>query len=319
MRLLVTGGAGFIGANFVHRAVAEGKQIIVYDLLTYAGNPNNLSDLEGQNGYRFVHADVRDADVLSTAMADCDAVVHFAAESHVDRSILDPVPFVSTNCEGTAIVCEVALQVGINRLVHVSTDEVYGSVDEGSSTEDDLLAPSSSYAASKAAADLIALAYHRTHGLPVMVTRSSNNYGSLQHPEKAIPRFITNLLEGRPASVYGDGGNVRDWCHVHDNCDAIDLVLSEGQPGSIYNIGAGNELTNLELVDRLLALCAADPSLVEMVEDRPGHDRRYSVDATRIRALGWAPSRELDEGLADTVDWYRNNRWWWEPLQERDQ
>jgi len=201
-------------------------------------------------------------------------------------------------------------------VVHVSTDEVYGSVVEGSSTEEDRLVPSSPYAASKAASDLIALAYHRTHGLPVLVTRSSNNYGPRQYPEKVIPLFVTNLLEGRPVPLYGDGGNVRDWCHVDDNCDAIDLVLRTGEPGKVYNVGAGNELTNLELVDRLLRLCGADPSLVEMVKDRPGHDRRYSVNTARVRALGWTPGWGLDEGLAATVDWYRNNRRWWEPLRD---
>ena len=243
-------------------------------------------------------------------------MVHFAAESHVDRSIADPAPFVSTNCDGTATLCEVALRVGVDRVVHVSTDEVYGSVVEGSSTEEDRLVPSSPYAASKAASDLIALAYHHTHGLPVLVTRSSNNYGPRQYPEKVIPLFVTNLLEGRSVPLYGDGGNVRDWCHVDDNCDAIDLVLRTGEPGTVYNVGAGNELTNLELVDRLLRLCGADPSLVEMVEDRPGHDRRYSVNAARVRALGWRPCWGLDEGLAATVDWYRNNRRWWEPLRD---
>lgn len=316
MRLLVTGGAGFIGANFTHRALAAGNQVTVYDALTYAGNPDNLSGLEGCEGYRFVHADVRDAAALSEEMAECDAVVHFAAESHVDRSIADSAPFVSTNCGGTAAVCESALRVGVDRVVHASTDEVYGSVEKGSSAEGDRLVPSSPYAASKAASDLIALAYHHTYGLPVLITRSSNNYGPLQYPEKIIPLFITNLLEGRPIPVYGDGGNVRDWCHVDDNCDAIDLVLRTGEPGTIYNVGAGNELTNLELVDRLLGLCAADPSLVEMVDDRPGHDRRYSVDAARVRALGWSPCRSIDDGLEATVDWYRDNRWWWEPLRD---
>ena len=319
MRLLITGGAGFIGANFAHRALAAGDEITVYDALTYAGNPDNLADLDGCGRYRFMHADVRDVDALVVAMADCEAVVHFAAESHVDRSIADPAPFMSTNCGGTATVCEAALRVGVERVVHVSTDEVYGSVMEGSSTEEDRLAPSSPYAASKAASDLIALAYHHTHGLPVVVTRSSNNYGPLQYPEKIIPLFVTNLLAGRPVPVYGDGGNVRDWCHVEDNCDAIDLVLRTGEPGAVYNVGAGNELSNLELVDQLLGLCGADPSLVEMVEDRPGHDRRYSVDTARVRGLGWIPTWGLDDGLAATVDWYRNNRWWWEPLRGRDQ
>lgn len=256
--MLITGGAGFIGANFALRAVAAGNQVTVYDALTYAGNPENLLDLVGCEEYAFVHADVLDGKALASAMAGCDVVVHFAAESHVDRSITDPAPFVSTNCGGTAMVCEAALQAGVERMVHVSTDEVYGSVDEGSCSEGDRLAPSSPYAASKAASDLIALAYHQTYGLPVVITRSSNNYGPLQYPEKVIPLFVTNLFEGHDVPVYGDGKNVRDWCHVEDNCDAIDLVLRNGELGTVYNVGTGNELTNLELVDRLLKLCDAD-------------------------------------------------------------
>ena len=316
--MLITGGAGFIGANFALRAVAAGNQVTVYDALTYAGNSENLLDLVGREEYAFVHADVLDGKALASAMAGCDVVVHFAAESHVDRSITDPAPFVSTNCGGTAMVCEAALQAGVERMVHVSTDEVYGSVDEGSCSEDDRLVPSSPYAASKAASDLIALAYHQTYGLPVVITRSSNNYGPLQYPEKVIPLFVTNLFEGRNVPVYGDGKNVRDWCHVEDNCDAIDLVLRNGELGTVYNVGTGNELTNLELVDRLLKLCDADPALVKMVEDRAGHDRRYSLNTTRVRTLGWAPKWDLDEGLAATVSWYRANRWWWESLRNGD-
>ncbi|MEO2087683.1 MAG: NAD-dependent epimerase/dehydratase family protein, partial [Acidimicrobiales bacterium] len=242
MRLLVTGGAGFIGANFVHRAVGRGDEVTVYDALTYAGNPANLAGLEGRPGYRFVHADVCDAPALADAMAGHDVVVHFAAESHVDRSISDAARFVATNCVGTATVCQVALDVGVDRLLHVSTDEVYGSIAEGSSAESDPLAPSSPYSASKAASDLIALSYHRTHGLPVVVTRSTNNYGRFQYPEKVIPLFVTRLLRGGQVPLYGDGGNVRDWCHVDDNCAALELVLADGVDGTIYNVGAGNEI-----------------------------------------------------------------------------
>ena len=314
MRLLVTGGAGFIGANFVHRAVGRGDEVTVYDALTYAGNPANLAGLEGSPGYRFVHADVCDAPALADAMAGHDVVVHFAAESHVDRSISDAARFVATNCVGTATVCQVALDVGGDRLLHVSTDEVYGSIAEGSSAESDPLAPSSPYSASKAASDLIALSYHRTHGLPVVVTRSTNNYGRFQYPEKVIPLFVTRLLRGGQVPLYGDGGNVRDWCHVDDNCDAIDLVLRSGEPGGIYNVGSGNELTNLDLTSRLLSLCGADDSSIEQVDDRPGHDRRYSIDTTRIRDLGWSPQRGLAEGLEATVAWYRDTRDWWGPL-----
>ena len=314
MRLLVTGGAGFIGANFVHRAVDRGDDVTVYDALTYSGNPANLAGLEGRRGYRFVHADVCDGAALAEAMAGHDAVVHFAAESHVDRSITDPARFVSTNCGGTATVCRVALEVGVGRVLHVSTDEVYGSIDEGSFIESDPLAPSSPYSASKAASDLIALSYHRTYGLPVVVTRSTNNYGRFQYPEKVVPLFVTRLLRGGRVPLYGDGGNVRDWCHVDDNCAAIERVLVDGVDGMVYNVGAGNEIDNLDLTHRLLELCGADASSIEYVADRPGHDRRYSVDTQRIRALGWAPVHDLADGLAATVAWYRDNAAWWEPL-----
>ena len=314
MRLLVTGGAGFIGANFVHRAVDRGDDVTVYDALTYSGNPANLAGLEGRRGYRFVHADVCDGAALTEAMAGHDAVVHFAAESHVDRSITDPARFVSTNCGGTATVCRVALEVGVGRVLHVSTDEVYGSIDEGSFIEADPLAPSSPYSASKAASDLIALSYHRTYGLPVVVTRSTNNYGRFQYPEKVVPLFVTRLLRGGRVPLYGDGGNVRDWCHVDDNCAAIERVLVDGVDGMVYNVGAGNEIDNLDLTHRLLELCGADASSIEYVADRPGHDRRYSVDTQRIRALGWAPVHDLADGLAATVAWYRDNAAWWEPL-----
>jgi dTDP-glucose 4,6-dehydratase len=314
VRLLVTGGAGFIGANFVHRAVDRGDDVTVYDALTYSGNPANLAGLEGRPGYRFVHADVCDGAALTEAMAGHDAVVHFAAESHVDRSITDPARFVSTNCGGTATVCRAALEVGVGRVLHVSTDEVYGSIDEGSFIEADPLAPSSPYSASKAASDLIALSYHRTYGLPVVVTRSTNNYGRFQYPEKVVPLFVTRLLRGGRVPLYGDGGNVRDWCHVDDNCVAIERVLVDGVDGMVYNVGAGNEIDNLDLTHRLLELCGADASSIEYVADRPGHDRRYSVDTQRIRALGWAPVHDLADGLAATVAWYRDNAAWWEPL-----
>ena len=314
VRLLVTGGAGFIGANFVHRAVDRGDDVTVYDALTYSGNPANLAGLEGRRGYRFVHADVCDGAALTEAMAGHDAVVHFAAESHVDRSITDPARFVSTNCGGTATVCRVALEVGVGRVLHVSTDEVYGSIDEGSFIEADPLAPSSPYSASKAASDLIALSYHRTYGLAVVVTRSTNNYGRFQYPEKVVPLFVTRLLRGGRVPLYGDGGNVRDWCHVDDNCAAIERVLVDGVDGTVYNVGAGNEIDNLDLTRRLLGLCGADESSIEYVTDRPGHDRRYSVDTERIRALGWAPVHDLADGLEATVAWYRDNAAWWEPL-----
>ncbi len=314
MRLLVTGGAGFIGSNFVQRALGRGDEVTVYDALTYAGNMANLAGLDDAyrgSTYRFVEGDVCDGDLLAATMVDHDAVVHFAAESHVDRSITDPARFVVTNCQGTATVCEVALRLEVGRVLHVSTDEVYGSIDVGSFVETDSLSPNSPYAASKASSDLIALAYHATFGLPVVVTRSTNNYGRFQFPEKVIPLFVTRLLAGGSVPLYGDGANVRDWCHVDDNCDAIDLALRSGISGSIYNVGAGNEITNLDLTGRLLSLCGVDESSIEYVEDRLGHDRRYSVDTGRIKALGWEPQRGFDEGLAETVAWYRDNPGWW--------
>ena len=313
--MLVTGGAGFIGSNFVHRALGQGDEVTVYDALTYAGNMSNLAGLDdayGSAAYRFVEGDVCDGDLLAATMAGHDAVVHFAAESHVDRSITDPARFVVTNCQGTATVCEVALRLEVDRLLHVSTDEVYGSIDVGSFVETDALSPNSPYAASKASSDLIALAYHATFDLPVVVTRSTNNYGRFQFPEKVIPLFVTRLLAGGNVPLYGDGGNVRDWCHVDDNCDAIDLALRSGVSGGVYNVGAGNEMTNLDLTGRLLSLCGADEASIDYVEDRLGHDRRYSVDTARIEALGWFPRRGLDEGLAETVAWYRDNPGWWD-------
>ena len=249
-------------------------------------------------------------------MAGCDAVVHFAAESHVDRSIVGPDAFVRTNCDGTNVVCDIARSQELDKVVQVSTDEVYGSIDEGSFAETDRLEPRSPYSASKAGADLIALAYQETFGLPVAVTRTTNNFGPYQHPEKLIPLFTTNLLDGLAVPLYGDGLNVRDWCHVDDNCTAIDLVLRRGQPGEIYNIAGGNELTNRDLTDRLLVLCGRDESFIRYVDDRLGHDRRYSVDAAKIGELGWSPARDLEEALAATVDWYRQNRWWWAPLKQ---
>jgi dTDP-glucose 4,6-dehydratase len=316
VRILVTGGAGFIGANFVHHLLATSDDgVTVYDALTYAGNPANLDPVRDCARFAFVHGDVCDRDALTAAMDGHDAVVHFAAESHVDRSIVSPDEFVRTNCDGTNVVCDVARRVGVERLVHISTDEVYGSIVEGSFSEGDPLGPRSPYAASKAGSDLIALAYHRTHDLPVVVTRSSNNFGPFQFPEKVIPLFVTNLLDGHKVPLYGDGLNVRDWCHVSDNCAAVDLVLRGGEIGTVYNVGAGNEITNRDLTGRILALCGADESMIEPVADRLGHDRRYSVTTDRIRSLGWSPERGLDEALAETVEWYRANRAWWEPLK----
>jgi len=317
VKIFVTGGAGFIGSNFVRHILATSDDhVTVYDDLTYAGNLSTMRDLEGHGDrFHFFKGDICDLGTVQDAMAGHDAVVHFAAESHVDRSIAGPHDFVQTNCVGTNLVLHAARLTEIDRVLHISTDEVYGSVEQGSSKETDPLEPRSPYSASKAGSDLIALSYHTTYDLPVLVTRSSNNFGPFQYPEKAIPLFVTNLLDGGKVPLYGDGLNVRDWCYVMDNCAAVDLVLRRGEVGEIYNIGAGNEIPNRELVDRLLRLLGAGADRIDYVTDRLGHDRRYSVDTSKVRALGWSPSRDLDEALAETVDWYRDNRWWWEPLK----
>ncbi len=316
MKQLVTGGAGFIGSNYVRYVLREtDDEVVVYDALTYAGNLSTLKDVDDDPRYSFVKGDICDPRTLEEAMTGMDAVVHFAAESHVDRSIVESDDFVNTNCFGTNVVMDTARRLEIARVVHIGTDEVYGSVEVGSSTETDPLEPRSPYSASKAGSDLIALSYHHTHGLPVTVTRCTNNFGPYQYPEKAIPLFATNLLDGDKIPLYGDGLNERDWLFVDDHCSGVHLVLHEGAPGEIYNIGAGNETPNRVLVDKLLALLGKDESSVDYVDDRLGHDRRYSVDIAKISALGWAKRRSLDEALEATVDWYRSNEWWWRPLK----
>ena len=315
-KLFVTGGAGFIGSNFVKWVLANGDdEVTVFDALTYAGNTDNFKGIDEDPRFSFVKGDIRDRAAVAEAMAGHDRVVHFAAETHVDRSIVDPDAFVSTNCSGTNVVCDIARQQEVDRFLHISTDEVYGSIEEGSFVETDPLTPRSPYSAAKAGSDLIALAYHETYGLPVLVTRTSNNFGPNQYPEKVIPLFVTNLLDGKTVPLYGDGLNIRDWCFVDDNCEAVDVVLRQGVVGEIYNIGAGNEITNKELTHRLLERVGADASMIEPVADRLGHDRRYSVDTAKVRSLGWAPRHDLDDALDATVDWYRDNRWWWEPLK----
>jgi dTDP-glucose 4,6-dehydratase len=316
MKLFVTGAAGFIGANYVRHVLATtDDEVTVYDALTYAGNLSSLADIADDLRYSFVQGDICDREAVAAAMAGHDAVVHFAAESHVDRSIVDPDTFVRTNCLGTNVMCDVARHVEVDKFLHISTDEVYGSIEEGSFVETDRLGPRSPYSSSKAGSDLIALSYEETYGLPVVVTRSSNNFGPYQFPEKVIPLFVTNLLDGKKVPLYGDGLNIRDWIYVEDNCSGVDLVLRKGEVGEVYNIGGGNETTNRELTEKVLALCGAGDGMIEYVEDRLGHDRRYSVDCSKARALGWAPARTLDEALAATVEWYRENRAWWEPLK----
>ncbi len=318
MKLFVTGAAGFIGSNYLRHVVADtDDSVVVFDALTYAGNRSTIDEVIDGARVTFVEGDITDRSGVTAAMRGCDAVVHFAAESHVDRSIVGPDDFVHTNCDGTNVVCDVARMLEVERFLHISTDEVYGSVEEGSSHESDPLEPRSPYSASKAGSDLIALSYHTTYGLPVVVTRSSNNFGPYQYPEKVIPLFTTNLLDGLTVPLYGDGLNIRDWCYVDDNCAAVDAVLRKGAVGEIYNIGAGNEITNRELTERLVALCGRDDSAIDYVEDRLGHDRRYSVDTTRIEALGWSCRHDLGEALERTVAWYRDHRDWWEPLKAR--
>jgi dTDP-glucose 4,6-dehydratase len=318
MKLFVTGGAGFIGSNYVrHVLAASDDEITVFDALTYAGNLDNLRGLDDDARFTFVKGDITDREAVTAAMGGHDAIVHFAAESHVDRSIASPDEFVHTNCDGTNVMCDVARRVGVGRFLHISTDEVYGSIDVGSFTEDDRLGPRSPYSASKAASDLIALSYHTTYDLPVVVTRSSNNFGPYQFPEKVIPLFVTNLLEGEKVPLYGDGMNIRDWCYVDDNCAAVDLVLRNGTIGEVYNIGAGNEVPNRELTETILDLTGHDASMIEHVEDRLGHDRRYSIATGKVEALGWSPQHDFRTALEHTVTWYRDNRWWWEPLRAR--
>lgn len=317
MRLFISGAAGFIGSNYLRYTLENSDdEAVVFDALTYAGNLASIEELLGDRA-SFVHGDITDREAVRSAMTGCDAVVHFAAESHVDRSISGPDAFVHTNCDGTNVMCDVANHLGIEKFVHISTDEVYGSVEQGSSIETDHLEPRSPYSASKAGSDLIVLSYHTTYGMPVVVTRASNNYGPYQFPEKVIPLFTSNLLDGLDVPLYGDGLNVRDWLYVTDHCSGVDMVLRDGVVGEIYNIGGGNEITNRELTDRLIELCGRDESAIDYVEDRLGHDRRYSIDCTKLRSLGWQPEQDFAEGLEKTVAWYRENRSWWEPLKAR--
>jgi dTDP-glucose 4,6-dehydratase len=316
VHVLVTGAAGFIGSNFVDHLLANSDDhVVVFDVLTYAGNLANLQHHTANPRFRFVQGDICDRNSLAAAMKGCDAVVHFAAESHVDRSITGPDVFVRTNCLGTNVVMDTARQAEVSRVVHVSTDEVYGSIDVGSFTETDPLGPRSPYSSSKAGSDLLALSYNTTYGLPVCITRSSNQFGPRQYPEKLIPLFTTNLLDDLKVPVYGDGLNVRDWLYVDDNCRGVELVLRKGVVGEIYNIGAHNEVPNLELVRKLLELTGRDESSINWVEDRLGHDRRYSIATDKMTALGWKTEHSLDGALESTVAWYRDNRPWWEPLK----
>jgi len=317
MKILVTGGAGFIGSNFVIRTLEKlpDAQVTVLDKLTYAGNPANLRDVEKNPRFRFVKGDICNRGVVEKTVKGCDVVVNFAAESHVDRSIDDASAFVRSNFGGVHQLLEACRKFGVPKFQQISTDEVYGSASSGSFDEESNLNPSNPYSASKASADLLVKSYFATYGLPVVITRSTNNYGPRQHTEKLIPKMITNAMNDRKLPVYGDGKNVRDWIHVFDNCDGIELVMEKGKLGEVYNIGGGNERTNIEIVRMILQSLGKPESLIEFVKDRPGHDRRYSLDCTKLKKLGWNPKVSLEEGIRQTVDWYSKNGWWIKTLK----
>ena len=315
MKLLVCGGAGFIGSNFVRGRLREHPDsIVVLDKLTYAGRRESLRDLEADPRFSFVHGAIEDAAAVAAALDGVEAIVNFAAETHVDRSIAEPDAFVRTHAMGTFVLLEAARERGI-RYLQVSTDEVYGSIEKGSFTESSLLDPSSPYSASKAGADLLVASYHRTYGLETLICRGSNNYGPYQYPEKLIPLMVLNALAGDRLPVYGDGMNVRNWLFVEDFVGAIGHVLAHGLPGETYNVGGPDECANIAVVRRILELCGRDDSLIEYVTDRPGHDRRYSLASEKVRALGWSAATRFEQGLERTVGWYRDNAWWWEPIR----
>jgi dTDP-glucose 4,6-dehydratase len=321
VEVLVTGGAGFIGSNFVRYALDRHPdwRVTTLDKLTYAGRRENLHDVIDHPRHEFVHADVADAAVAGPLVERSEIVVHFAAETHVDRSILAAGEFIHTDVFGTFVLLEAARRAPhLRRFVQISTDEVYGSVPEGASRETDELRPRNPYSASKAAADRLAYSYWATFEVPVVITRASNNYGPYQFPEKVIPLFVTNAIDDIPVPLYGDGRNVRDWLHVVDHCRGVDLLIERGSSGEVYNIGGGNEVQNVDLTHRILALVGKPPSLIKPVQDRPGHDRRYCLDTSKLRALGWAPETDFSNGLASTIDWYRQNEWWWRPIKEKD-
>jgi dTDP-glucose 4,6-dehydratase len=317
-KYLVTGGAGFIGSNFVRYVLENEPDVSVtnLDLLTYAGVKATVDELDRFSGHDFVLGDIRDAELVARLMDGLDVVVHFAAESHVDRSITGPSVFLETNVVGTGVLLDAAARLGVPRFIHVSTDEVYGSVADGFAPETALLDPSSPYSASKAGSDLVALSYRDTFDYPVIVTRCTNNYGPYQFPEKVIPLFVTNLLDDLKVPLYGTGSNERDWLYVEDHCSALHTLVDAGTPGEIYNIGANAQMTNLDLTRRILEIMGKDETSIDYVEDRKGHDLRYAVDSSKIRALGWAPAHDFDDRISDTVDWYRTRGDWWRPLKK---
>ncbi|CAN5855266.1 dTDP-glucose 4,6-dehydratase [soil metagenome] len=319
--VLVTGGAGFIGSNFVRYGLAQHPdwRITTLDKLTYAGRRENLHDVIDNPRHRFVHGDVADVSVAAPLVHESEIVVHFAAETHVDRSLLSAGEFITTDVFGTFVLLEAAREAkNLRRFVQISTDEVYGSVPEGSSRETDELRPRNPYSASKAGADRLAYSYWATYEVPVIITRASNNYGPYQFPEKVIPLFVTNAIDDIPVPLYGDGLNERDWLHVDDHCRGVDLLVDAGVSGEVYNIGGGNHVKNADLTTRILQLTGKQPDLIKHVADRQGHDRRYSLDTTKLQSLGWTPGVEFEAGLAATVAWYRENEWWWRPIKDSD-
>jgi dTDP-glucose 4,6-dehydratase len=319
-RILVTGGCGFIGSNFVRFLLRERPEweVVNLDKLTYAGRLENLQDIAHDPRYRFLQGDICDPAAVREAMASCQLAINFAAETHVDRSLLGAAHFIDTDVKGVMVLLDEARRVGLERFIQVSTDEVYGSIDKGSFREDSPLNPRNPYAASKAGGDRMAYAYWATYGVPVIITRASNNYGPYQYPEKLIPLFVTNALRNEPLPLYGDGRNVRDWLFVEDHCRALLFLLEKGQPGEVYNIAGGNEKENIEITRAVLRLLGRPESLIRYVADRPGHDRRYSLDASKLRALGWQPQVSFEEGLERTVRWYVENTWWWRPIKDHD-
>lgn len=319
MKLLITGGLGFIGSNFIRYILKKYSdyQVINLDKITYAGNPENLRDLEKDSRYKFVKGDICDKELVNDLFSKekPDAIINFAAETHVDRSILEPDAFIKTDVLGTHNLLESARINKIEKYVQISTDEVYGSIDKGLFTEQSDLKPNSPYSASKTGADLLVRAYFKTFNLPVLITRSSNNYGPYQYPEKLIPLFITNLIEGKKVPIYGDGLNIRDWLYVLDNCSGIDTVLHKGQIGEVYNIGADNEKTNKEITEMILKGVGKDETWIEHVKDRPGHDRRYALDSSKLKKLGWKPEHNFEQAMKETIEWYKNNPDWWKKIK----
>jgi len=316
-RLLVTGGAGFIGSNFIHYILNkyDDYEIVNFDKLTYAGNPENLADIQDDKRYRFIRGDICNREAVAAAIKDADIVINFAAESHVDRSIEDPGSFIQTDVFGTFVLLEASRNNEVSLYVQISTDEVYGSIENGSFKETDPLKPNSPYSASKAGADMIVRSFNKTYGLPTIITRSSNNFGQNQYPEKVIPLFVTNLIDDMPVPLYGDGMNVRDWIYVEDNCAGIDFVMHKGKAGEIYNIGGGNERPNIWITRKILEIMGKPESMIKYVKDRPGHDRRYSVNCDKLKSLGWNPKYDFESALERTVMWYQQNEKWWRKLK----